>query len=657
MNSRELRLLLVEDSPDDAELIMAKLAFQTDYKVTVDHFDRLSTALDQMERQVPDAVLLDLLLPDSTGVESVTRLVERHPGLAIVVLTATDSVELALEAMRLGAQSYLVKSEVQGSLLVRTILFAIERAKVGKELRRAQFAIEHAVEMVVWIATDGSIQRANRAACCSLGYSLDELLDRTVHDIGLHVQTGSWTELWRSLRSEGSSAFESEVRSRDGRSLPVDVTVSHLDFGGEQFLCAFMRDTTERKELEARLRQSQKLEALSTLAAGIAHDFNNILSAMLGFAELALLEVPEGSAAAADLEELHGAGDRAKELVAQILTFSRQRERKWEPVDVTDVLEEALKMLRAGIPSTIEMRHRVASGCGQVLGDGTQIHQIVMNLCTNAFQAMKGSGGSLDIELEPVSRDQVPESLTERFPQGPVLRLTIRDTGVGMDAATVERIFEPFFTTKSASEGTGMGLATVHGIVTSHGGEIVVESQLGGGSAFHVFLPGIERRQTATKKKKETVARGLQEEILLVDDEPSIARMAKRLLELRGFRVTVRNDPCEALAAFREKPQAFDLVLTDETMPGLTGHEMIRRMHQIRDDLPVILTTGYHPDGFPSADEDRIDRILLKPYSADNLSRAIRDVLDARNDNSAPDEATGTTAGADSTGSGLVAMS
>lgn len=395
------------------------------------------------------------------------------------------------------------------------------------------------------------------------------------------------------------------------------------------------REITERKQaetmqarLEAQLRQAQKMEAIGTLAGGIAHDFNNILGAIIGFSELAALDLAEEHPAQSHLAEVLTAGNRAKELVRQILTFSRQEEHERKPIDLQSVLGEALKLLRATLPSTIEIRRNFDSQALPILGDPTQIHQVMMNLGTNAWHAMNEHGGILEVSLSVFDVDYDFAQTHRDLRVGKYLRLMISDTGCGMDRETLERVFEPFFTTKPPGAGTGLGLAVVHGVVKRHEGAISIYSEVGKGTTFNLYFPAYETEALAPAKESASIPKGHGERILFVDDEAPLATLSKTMLERLGYHVTVQTSSLEALATFSAQSDQFDLVITDQTMPSLSGADLARLMLEIRPDLPVILATGYSTTINPErAGAIGIRELLQKPNTTQSLSEAIRRVL------------------------------
>jgi len=390
------------------------------------------------------------------------------------------------------------------------------------------------------------------------------------------------------------------------------------------------RDITSRKQAEEDLRQAQKMEALGTLAGGIAHDFNNILHAMLGYTELAINELPEDCRAHRHLQEVVKAGRRAADLVNQILTFSRQTEQERRPMLMQPVIKEALKLLRSSLPTTIEIRAQIDPDCCPVLADLTQIHQVVMNLCTNSYHAMRDTGGLLEVKLEEVDVDAEIAAAHADLTAGRYARLTVRDTGHGIDKAIMSRIFDPYFTTKKPSEGTGLGLATVHGIVKSHDGAITVQSTPGQGATFEIYIPVLKQQiaSQAAAKHEGKFARLTTGRVLVVDDEEPIVRLEQKLLEKIGCQVTALTSSTEALALFEADPGRFDAVITDQTMPHLTGLELATRVLAIRPDMPVTLITGYSDlVDAERAKKAGVREFLLKPIAKGELERTISRLL------------------------------
>lgn len=394
------------------------------------------------------------------------------------------------------------------------------------------------------------------------------------------------------------------------------------------------RELKMRKRIEAEralilreLQQSQKMEAIGTLAGGIAHDFNNILSAVVGFTELSLTEVEPRSPAVHKMKQVLIAAERAKNLVRQILRFSRQAKEETQPIQVKQVVEETLTLLRASLPATIEICPNLESSVC-VLADFTQLHQVVMNLCTNAAQAMLASGGVLTIQLSDIEVRIDSVGIPTSLNPGAYVCLTVKDTGCGIPPDVLKRIFEPFFTTKDNDAGTGMGLSVVHGIVDSQGGCVSVDSALGKGTVFHIFLPAIKEAETLRRRKESPRVKG-DERILFVDDEPFQAELAMDFLGRLGYHVVAFTSSIKAIERFKELPDKFDLVITDLTMPQMTGEILAQEIHTLRPDLPIILCSGYGDAiSQEKASVMGIRDYLMKPVALGDLARAIRDVLD-----------------------------
>jgi two-component system cell cycle sensor histidine kinase/response regulator CckA len=511
-----------------------------------------------------------------------------------------------------------------------------ERKKIEDALRLTQFAFRKASIGIFYSRSDARIFDANEQACKSLDYSRDELCRMTVFDIDPAISENDWDELWRQTCEKEVFSFETVHRRKDGTTFPVEITANLLDFQGVKYSVTFVRDITQQKgdeeariEAETHLRQSQKMEALGTLAGGIAHDFNNILSGILGFAQLAQMHCPQGDRMERYINQICAASDRAKDLISQILAFSRQGQAEKTPVSLSRVINEALKLIEASIPSTIEIRRHIGSNLGFVFADEIQIHQVIMNLCTNAYQAMRKNGGVLDISLVPLTlNDHDARNFPDLHP-GRYLKLVVADTGCGMQADVLNRIFEPYFTTKKAREGTGMGLSMVHGIVKDHGGSIKVCSESGVGTTFLVLFPVADTDREQVAVSLDSLPTG-KERILFVDDEELLIEFGKETLERLGYVVDTRASSIDALEAFRACPQKYDLVISDFTMPKMTGENLAKAIKKRRPDIPIILCSGFSARISP----DTITRIgisdvLMKPVTISDLANSVRCVLDS----------------------------
>ncbi|MBF0277952.1 MAG: PAS domain S-box protein [SAR324 cluster bacterium] len=490
-------------------------------------------------------------------------------------------------------------------------------------------------DAIVFVDTDRRIIRINPAFQAILGYSFEEVKGKTTQIIYAnpedYFQQGKVR--YNQKAKLAKPIYEIEYLSKDGTVFPGE-TLGIPVKDSQDVIVGFLgviRDVTERHEsekerdsLKKQWAQSQKLESLGTLAGGIAHDFNNILSVVLGYTEIALEDAPEGSSLSQDLENVLQAAHRARDLVRQILAFGRQTQAERILLDPAPIFKEALKMLRASIPTTIDIQENIVLDTGTIHADPTHLHQILMNLCTNAFHAMEDNGGILKVELKPC--DSVPlelENSNQSF-----LELSVSDTGPGIKPGIIDKIFDPFFTTKEAGKGTGMGLSISYGIVKEYGGSLTVESEPGKGTKFCVYFPQSDQDAVSGGPMEKAILMG-NEHILFVDDEEVLAEMGKDMLERLGYQVTIKTRSIEALEIFQNQPDQFDLVITDQTMPGITGLDLARRMVQIRADIPIILCTGYSnlvDENF--AKSRGVKEFAYKPIARKIISRLIRNVLD-----------------------------
>ena len=485
----------------------------------------------------------------------------------------------------------------------------------------------------------GIITSWNEAAERIYGYSAEEAIGQHISLLVPEDRRDEMEQVLDAIRQDQPMRiYETMRRRKDGSLVDVSLSVSPVRDNTGQVVGAatiahdiseIKRASEEKEKLETQLRQSQKMEAIGTLAGGIAHDFNNILAAIMGYSELVLDGLPPDSESAQNLETVITAANRAKDLTYQILSFSRQTEHRKVSLDLEPLIKEILKMLRATLPSTIEIKQNVPAGTGKVMADPVQIHQILMNLCTNAAQAMEESGGVLSIALDVVDFDDLAAKRYLDLAPGQYQRLIVGDTGVGMDKEVLERIFEPFYSTKEVGKGTGMGLSVVHGIVKNYGGEITVYSEPGQGSTFNVHLPLAEGEQ----KKKPPLSAGElprgSENILFVDDEPPLVDIGKKTLSRLGYQVQGFTSAQEALEAFKDAPEDFNLLITDYTMPKMTGVQLTNEILAIKPDLPIIMCTGFSERlNSIMAQELGVARLVMKPFMPGEIARVVREVLD-----------------------------
>jgi PAS domain S-box-containing protein len=475
--------------------------------------------------------------------------------------------------------------------------------------------------------TKGRLLEVNETYCKMSGYSDKELLSMRISQLE-SIETGHEVEnRIQTIISRGEDRFESQHFRKDGTTFEVEVSVQYRSIDGGQFV-SFIRDITKQKKMETLVHQSQKVESIGTLAGGIAHDFNNILFPIIGNSEMLIEDVPEDSPFKYGLNQIYTGALRASELVKQILTFSRQETGELKLMKLQPIIKEALKLIRATIPTTIAIKQNIQPDCGAIKADPTQIHQIIMNLATNAYHAMEVIGGEMNVRLKKVKIEE-PDLFNPDIKPGTFACLSISDTGKGMDNELIEKIFDPFFTTKETGKGTGMGLSVVHGIVKSMHGTIQIYSEPDKGTDFHVYLPLAEDIKEQQVTHAKTFIQGGSEHILLVDDEKAIVELEQNVLERLGYKVTSRSSSIEALEAFRAAPEKFDMVITDMAMPNMSGDKLSVELNKILPGIPVLLCTGFSE----TMSEEKaaylgIKGFLLKPIVMRDLSHKIREVLD-----------------------------
>jgi PAS domain S-box-containing protein len=487
--------------------------------------------------------------------------------------------------------------------------------------------------MFIGLDKDGNINVANKKACQILEVQQEEVLGQNWFDIFISkdIRHDVYTVFQQIIGGdvELSEYHENSVVSKTGKEKHIawhNTTIKNEE-GDITGLLSSGEDITEKKQLRLKLQQAQKMESIGTLAGGIAHDFNNILSSVIGFTELALDAADKETPIAEDLHEVYSAGLRAKDLVQQILTFARQSDEKLAPIQADIIIKEVLKFIRSSIPTTIEIKQTIKSD-SLIMGNPTQIHRIMMNLCTNAAHAMENEGGTLEVALKDINIERAVRRGTSHLQSGNYIEIKVSDTGDGIEPQIINKIFEPYFTTKKRGEGTGMGLAMVHGIVETYGGIICAESSMGKGTVFTVYLPVARVNKAHQQYKVEELPTG-QERILFIDDEAQIAKFGSRILGQLGYSVTSITNSLEALELFQTKPNDFDLVISDVTMPEMTGDILAQKLMQIRQDIPIILSTGYSKKvSAENASKIGVKALIVKPFVKTDLAQTVRKVLD-----------------------------
>jgi PAS domain S-box-containing protein len=506
-------------------------------------------------------------------------------------------------------------------------------AALKESEERYRIAIESASDGIAMVKGDGHLY-VNKRFAEIFGYDdpgeiIGKPLSLTVHPEDLEKVS----EINR-MRQEGepvSTRYEFKGIKKDGTHAFIEVSAARTSLQGEPVSLAYLRDITEQRNSEDQLRQAHKMEALGTLAGGIAHDFNNILAAIMGFTEMVIEDLPEGSQEGKHLGHVLLSAHRGKDLIKQILAFSRKAEHVRGPMSLTPIVNETVKLLRASISKTVEIAFKTTTSSDEILASPVEIQQILMNLATNAALAMQATGGVLEISLADIDFEPDSPALGPDILPGEYVQLAVKDTGTGIPPDVMKRVFEPFFTTREVGKGTGMGLAVVYGIVKDLQGTITVESEPGFGTTFRVCLPKVELDTTSEPAKPDEGSPGGNERVLFVDDEDLLVELGQARLERLGYTVTALTDATKALKLFSRDPFQFDLVITDQAMPKLTGLHLARKLLKIRSDIPIILCTGHSDTVSPEkAKEAGIKEFIMKPLGNRELAQVIRGVLDTK---------------------------
>ncbi len=629
------RLLLIEDNPGDARLIREYIRDAGKGSFFVEEADRLALGLEALRGGTTDLVLLDLSLSDSHGLETLARVRASVPAVPVVVLTGWSDGEIGVQAVREGAQDYLIKGEFHADVLVRAVRYAIERKRAEESLRESEekyrVLVANAGE-AIFVAQDDVVKFPNPRVLALTGYSADELaripFASLIHPEDRDRAVKRYTEGIQGMLPR--AAFPFRIVRKSGKELWVQLTADVVAWEGRPGILCLLRDITRERQLEAHYLRAQKMEAVGQLAGGIAHEFNNALTGILGFGGLLRVRLSGDDQALHDLDEILRCADRASTLTRQLLAFGRRL--AIEPVNLSlnALVADLMKLIAKLVGEQIDVKTNLAEGLPTVRADRGQIEQILMNLCLNARDAMP-EGGRLLVETEEVHLDEEHVKLHPYIKAGRYVLLRVTDTGIGMDEMTRERAFEPFFTTKAPDRGTGLGLAMVYGIVKQHDGYIHLDSERGKGATFSVYFPATDVTPDAAPRTGRTDSvRGGTETVLLAEDEESVRWLAKRVLENLGYKVLVARNGEEAVDVFRRNPKVA-LAILDVIMPRKGGKEAYEEMRKADPCLKVVFMSGYAAG---SMDETYVPvagaPFLSKPFGPSSLGNKVREVLDGR---------------------------
>jgi two-component system, cell cycle sensor histidine kinase and response regulator CckA len=648
----EIHVLLIEDDEGDARLVKEMLEHNEGGAFTVNH---VSTLEDGMRSLAPgtgnQVILLDLGLPDETGLQTLRRMMPLAQDASVVVITGLEDEELGIAAIREGAHDYLIKGHIDGRQLRRILRYALERHKLQSELRaeverraRVQQSLElseqryrllsETVPMGILISDErGKIVHVNAQALRMFGYERGELIGEIVEAL-VPERLRHSHRLQRSgfMKEPDTRPVGLDMdlfgRRKDGTEFPVEISLGPLVTKEGVLISTTIVDIAERKKREEKVRLSQRTEAIGKLAGGVAHDFNNLLGVILGCSDVVLDALPPTHPATNKVEMMRQAASSAADLTRQLLAFSRQQMIQPRVLDLEEVVEKIRAILHRVIGENIEFKLAVQSPLGHVMADPGQIEQILMNLAVNARDAMP-QGGRLTIEGRNVELDDSYKDQHDQVVPGRYVMLAVGDTGSGMDLDTQMRIFDPFFTTKELGKGTGLGLATVYGIVKQSGGYIWVYSEVAKGTVFKIYLPRVEESAQISKpEESETTDFRGSETILLVEDTTSLREMAREYLESVGYSVLVASSGTKALQHARDFRGPIHLLLTDIVMPGMNGPDLARQLVSLRPGIKVIFTSGYTDDAIARQGVlDPAVAFIQKPYRPKALARKIREVL------------------------------
>ena len=655
-----LRVLLVEDSTDDARLLVRQLT-SAGYDVQHERVDSPGAMRDALTRASWDLVISDYSLPGFSGTDALNLLQQQGIDVPLIFVSGTVGEDVAVAAMKAGASDYILKDNLKRlipamerelrdaemrrerrraheTVSERDLAVGIERRRAEQELRQSEERFSRVFRaspagIAITTAGEGRFVDVNDAFCALTGYARGEVVGRTTAELGFVQDLGEQADLLEQLRKVGTlQNVDLEVRTKRGDRRFVLASFERIELGGRPCLLSVMHDISERKRLEDQLRQAQKMEAIGRLAGGVAHDFNNLLSVIIGYCDLLFRTLPADAPQRGEIAEIRDAADAASGLTRQLLAFSRRQVVERRVLDLNAVVTRAERLLRRLVGDDIELVVRLAPALAPIQADAGQLDQVLVNLVVNARDAMP-AGGTIVIETAPAVLDAAYAQAHPGARAGEYVSVSVSDDGVGMDADTQAHIFEPFFTTKAVGRGTGLGLATVYGIVKQSEAFIWVESARAQGTTFRVYFPPAAAGAVPAPLPRAVPASlAGSETVLVVEDSPQLRELMQEVLQVRGYRVLDAENGDAALEVARRHEGPIHLLLTDVIMPGMNGRQLADRLSAVRPDMQVLFASGYTADVLAQYGVEGGMHYLQKPFTPDALARTVREILSGPRD-------------------------
>jgi two-component system, cell cycle sensor histidine kinase and response regulator CckA len=625
------KILLVEDNPGDAELMHIFLGGISEPKYTITAVQRLAQALQAIQVEQFDIAILDLGLPDSSGIDTLQAVVKSAPSLPVIVLTGNLDEQLGLMAVKAGAQDFLNKGQITSQLLRRVLRYAFERKQAEINLRNSERQFRTILDaldiQVLLMGTDHRIKWPNRKVCEAFELSREEIVGKFCYE--LWPRQNALCEGCPVERAIATGDHQCEYRKQKiGKTWDIKACPVFDEKGIISSIVEMRTDISDRILLEEQFFQAQKMEAIGRLAGGVAHDFNNMLSVILGFAELAKVKAPEAGEFSDYLDEILRAGTKSADLVRQLLAFSRKQTVVPQIVDCNSLLENSRKMLKRLVGEDIDVHFKPTPDLWKVMLDPTQLDQVIINLTVNARDAILGVGVLSIITANVVLDEDYCQNHVYVTP-GDYVLLEVSDTGCGMSKEVLSQIFEPFFTTKKRGVGTGLGMSTIFGIVKQNNGFINIYSEVNHGTTIRTYFPRSSGDLTGSPQKKTLSSTTGSETVLVVEDDPSILRLCRRILVDYGYTVTTESDPLKAIEYAAQQTTGIDLLLTDIIMPNMNGKELQLAIEKFHPTIKILFMSGYTSDII--AHQGILAEgvhFLQKPFSKEQLAHKVREVLD-----------------------------